>query len=151
QRPALRCPDFPRAPAFGDAPAATRPATGSVAPTRVRYRIESACSSCGRTDRTRSEPRPKEPEMKKIIVTIVTVLAVAVFSGSAVARTVPIEPTNVGRPIELVWGNGSLPHLVPVRTTRNAEPPRVTRVDLRRMRRVFVPVTGGRTNPALFR
>jgi hypothetical protein len=92
--------------------------------------------------------------MKKIIVTIVTVLAVAVSSGAALARVMPIEPTNLGQPVELVWGNGSLPHLVPVRTTRIAEPPHVTRVDApwsHGKQPVFVPVTGGRTVPALNR
>ena len=92
--------------------------------------------------------------MKKIVLTIVLVLAVAVFSGSAVARTMPIEPTNLGQPVELVWGHGSIPHLVPVRTTRNADRQSVTRADLRRgkgTRPIFSPATGGRTVPALNR
>jgi hypothetical protein len=92
--------------------------------------------------------------MKKIIVTIVALLAVAIFSGSALARTLPIEPTNPGQPVELVWGHGSIPHLVPARITRLTEPQRVTRADLRRIigaRQIFVPVTGGRILPALDR
>jgi hypothetical protein len=88
--------------------------------------------------------------MNKIIVTFVTVLAVAVFSGSAAARILPIEPTNPGQPVELVWGHGALPRLVPARITRRTQPQRVTRADLRRViaaRQIFALVTGGRTIP----
>ena len=92
--------------------------------------------------------------MKKIIVTIVTVLAVAVFSGTALARTMPIEPTYLGQPVELVWGDGSAPHFAPVRTTRITQPQRVGGVELRwgyGGPPVYVPITGGRTVPAVNR